>query len=81
MRGCSSAAWTWGSIPQYPARSLLTPSAAMRDALARDYAAMSGMIFGEIPALDAVLASAERFEQIVNDATTAASLAHEERRE
>ncbi len=53
----------------------------MRDALARDYAAMSGMIFGEIPALDAVLASAKRFEQIVNGATTAASLAHEERRE
>ena len=42
---------------------------------------MSGMIFGEIPALDAVFASAERFEQIVNDATTAASLAHAERRE
>ena len=63
-----------------PGTFTLTPSAAMRDALARDYAAMSGMIFGEIPALDAVLASAERFEQIVNGATTAASLAHEERR-
>lgn len=64
-----------------PGTFTLTPSAAMREALARDYAAMSGMIFGEIPALDAVLASAERFEQIVNDVTTAASLAHEERRE
>ncbi len=63
-----------------PGTFTLTPSAAMRDALARDYAAMSGMIFGEIPALDLVLASAERFEQIVN-ATTAASLAQEERRE
>ena len=62
-----------------PGTFTLTPSAAMRDALARDYAAMSGMIFGEIPALDAVLVSAERFEQIVNDATTAASLAQEER--
>ena len=64
-----------------PGTFALTPSAAMRDALTRDYAAMSGMIFGEIPALDAVLASAERFEQIVNDATSDASLAHEERRE
>ena len=64
-----------------PGTFTLTPSATMRDALARDYAAMSGMIFGEVPALDEVLASAERFEQIVNDATTAASLAHAERRE
>ena len=50
-----------------PGTFTLTPSPAMRDALARDYAAMSGMVFGEIPGLDAVLASAERFEQIVND--------------
>lgn len=35
--------------------------------------------FGEILVLDAVLASAERCEQSVNGATTAASLAHEER--
>jgi hypothetical protein len=64
-----------------PGTFTLTPSAAMRDALAKDYAAMSGMIFGEIPALDDVLASAERFEKIVNDASTAVSLAQEERRE
>lgn len=62
-----------------PGTFTLTPSAAMRDALARDYAAMSGMIFGEIPTLSAVLASTERFEQIVNDATRAASLAQEDR--
>ncbi len=64
-----------------PGTFTLTPSAAMRDALARDYAAMSGMVFGEIPALDAVLANGERFEQIVNDTTTSAPLAHEEQRE
>lgn len=66
-----------------PGTFTLTPSPAMRDALARDYAAMSGMIFGEIPALDAVLASAERFEQIVNAAVTTVttvSPAHEEGR-
>ncbi len=58
-----------------PGKFTLTPSAAMRDALARDYAAMSGMIFGDIPALDDVLASAKRFEQIVNGTTIAASRA------
>ena len=52
----------------------------MRDALARDYAAMSGMIFGKVPALDAVLASAERFEQVVNTGITTVPLTHEERR-
>lgn len=40
----------------------------MREALERDYAAMAGMVFGDIPLLDAVLDSAERFEQIVNGA-------------
>jgi hypothetical protein len=64
-----------------PGTFTLTPGAAMRDALARDYAAMSGMIFGEVPALHAVLASVERFEQIVNGVTIAASLAQEEQRE
>ena len=49
-----------------PGRFTLTPGAAMRDALARDYAAMSGMVFGRVPEFDAVLASAEKFEQIVN---------------
>jgi len=49
-----------------PGTFTLTPSAAMRDALERDYEAMAGMVFGEIPRLDAVLDSAERFEQIVN---------------
>jgi hypothetical protein len=42
----------------------------MRDALARDYEAMAGMVFGEIPALDTVLASVRRFEQIANHAMT-----------
>lgn len=49
-----------------PGTFTLRPSPGMRDALARDYAAMSGMVFGEIPKLDAVLASAQKFEQIVN---------------
>lgn len=55
-----------------PGTFTLTPSAAMLAALERDYEAMGGMVFGEIPPLDAVLASAERFEEIVNSAGMAA---------
>ena len=58
-----------------PGTFTLTPSPAMRDALARDYEAMSGMIFGEIPKFDAVLTSVEKIEQIVNGSAAVASLA------
>lgn len=44
----------------------LTPTPAMRDALRVDYVAMAGMIFGEVPPLDAVLASIEDIERRVN---------------
>jgi hypothetical protein len=53
-----------------PGAFTLTPDHAMRGALARDYEAMAAMIFGDIPRLDAVLASVERLEQIVSDAGT-----------
>ena len=56
----------------------LMPSPAMREALAKDYAAMAGMVFGEVPRLDAVLASVERFEQIVNGTAVAAPLVPKE---
>lgn len=49
------------------------PPLAMRDALARDYEAMSGMIFGDVPSLEAVLASVEALNNIVNSGFTAAS--------
>ena len=49
-----------------PGKFTLKPSAAMRVALEKDYEAMAGMVFGEIPQFDAVLDSAERIEQIVN---------------
>ena len=38
-----------------PGTFTLTPRAAMLDTLARDYEAMAGMVFGEVPRLDAVL--------------------------
>lgn len=44
----------------------LTTSAAMRDALIRDYEAMSGMIFGTLPTLDDVLQTIADLEQRLN---------------
>jgi len=44
----------------------LTPTPAMRDALRADYVAMAGMIFGDVPPLDAVLASIEEIERRMN---------------
>lgn len=55
----------------------LAPNPAMRDALAKDYAAMSGMIFGEIPPLGSVLTSVKRFEQLIN--SSSAVLTREDR--
>lgn len=55
-----------------PGTFTLTPSPAMRDALERDYEAMAGMVFGDVPPFDAVLSSANRLEQIVNGAGMAA---------
>ncbi len=46
----------------------LTPDAAMHEALVRDYAAMSGMIFGDIPSLDTVLASVAALQEAINAA-------------
>ncbi|WP_446901048.1 nucleotidyl transferase AbiEii/AbiGii toxin family protein [Burkholderia sp. YIM B11467] len=44
----------------------LMPSAGMLDALRRDYVAMTGMIFHEIPSLADVLTSVERAEATIN---------------
>lgn len=46
----------------------LTPDAAMHDALGRDYAAMSRMIFGDIPPLDTVLTSVTALQEAINTA-------------
>jgi Nucleotidyl transferase AbiEii toxin, Type IV TA system len=46
----------------------LVPGTAMRDSLAKDYEAMVGMVFGEVPTLEAVLASVEKLEAAVNGA-------------
>ncbi|VVD83392.1 nucleotidyl transferase AbiEii/AbiGii toxin family protein [Pandoraea soli] len=54
-----------------PGTFTLAPSPAMREALEKDYDAMAGMVFDDVPPLDAVLRSAEHFEQIVNAAAMA----------
>lgn len=51
-----------------PGTFTLTPSSAMRDSLVKDYEAMAGMVFGDVPPIDAVLESARRFERILNGA-------------
>jgi len=52
-----------------PGTFTLTPSAAMRDALARDYEAMAGMVFGEVPRLEDVLESVRQLEEAINVAS------------
>jgi hypothetical protein len=49
-----------------PGTFTLAPADAMRDALAKDYQAMVGMVFGKVPALDAVLAAVEQLEAAAN---------------
>lgn len=49
-----------------PGTFALAPSAAMADALARDYRAMAGMIFGDVPSFDSVLESIHDLEAVLN---------------
>jgi hypothetical protein len=44
----------------------LRPTDAMRDPLRRDYIAMTGMIFGDAPTFEAVMASIDELEARLN---------------
>ena len=55
-----------------PGTYTLVPTPAMRDALVKDYEAMAGMIFGDVPSLEAVLASVEALNNIVNSGSVTA---------
>lgn len=55
----------------HPGAFTLVAGTAMHEALSKDYEAMAGMVFGEVPKLEAVLASVEQFEQTINRATNA----------
>lgn len=50
-----------------PGTLALAPTGPMTDALRRDYEAMAGMIFGDVPAFDDVLAALATLEARVND--------------
>lgn len=52
-----------------PGSFAIAPIDGMIDALSRDYANTTAMIFGAAPGLDEILASASRIERIINDGT------------
>jgi hypothetical protein len=49
-----------------PGTFTLVPAEGMRDALAKDYEAMIGMVFGEVPSLSRVLESVAALELAIN---------------
>ncbi len=51
-----------------PGQFTLTPNDKMLEALIRDYAAMGGMIFGEVPAIEVVMASVAELQGRLNAA-------------
>lgn len=51
-----------------PGTFSITPTSEMEDALKRDYQAMSGMIFGEVPDFADVLEATRQLEQLINQA-------------
>ncbi len=51
-----------------PGTLALVPPMGMRDALRRDYNAMTGMIFGAVPSFDEILTAIEEVEATANDA-------------
>lgn len=50
----------------HPPTFMLTPEGDMYDELRRDYAAMSGMIFGDAPPFEAIIESVVDLEQAIN---------------
>lgn len=52
-----------------PGALALVPPTGMRDALRRDYNAMTGMIFGAVPSFDGILTATEEIEAIANGAS------------
>lgn len=67
MRECFSTVPTSVSTTRSRESFALVPTREMRDALERDYAAMAGMIFGDVPAFDAVTSAIAKLERAVNE--------------
>ena len=57
-----------------PGTFTLSPNAPMATELARDYAAMAGMIFGKAPALEVVLGRIADLEARINQSKTMAAI-------
>lgn len=53
-------------IHAQPGSFAITPTPEMEDALKRDYQAMSGMIFGEVPDFAEILEATRQLEQVIN---------------
>ena len=49
-----------------PGTFTLTPTQGMQDAIAKDYEAMTGMVFGQVPSLSQVLESVATLERAIN---------------
>ena len=49
-----------------PGSFAVAPTGAMIDALSRDYANMTAMIFGEVPMFEDILESVDRVQRIIN---------------
>lgn len=54
----------------HPPTFTLTPEGDMHDELRRDYAAMSGMIFGDAPPFEAIIESVVDLEYAINEASS-----------
>jgi hypothetical protein len=71
FKGGTSLSKAHGLIARFlsaqPGRFALAPAGEMLDRLRRDYAAMAGMIFGEAPRFDDVIASIRDLEMRLNE--------------
>jgi Nucleotidyl transferase AbiEii toxin, Type IV TA system len=56
-----------------PGSFTLNPTAAMREALTRDYTAMVGMVLGDPPSIDEVLQGIDSLERVINAGRSASS--------
>lgn len=54
-----------------PGTFTLAPTQGMREALAKDYQAMTGMVFGKVPILSEVFESVAKLERAINGSQTA----------
>lgn len=60
-----------GLAQAVPGTFTLTPTSPMREALTRDYDAMTGMVFGTVPPIEDVLSSVSKLEAHLNEANPA----------